>query len=144
MNTRKVRRGNNAGMAQITAVIFITIAALVIMAVATRQLDQFNLVQRHEEYQICFDGVESARLHSVAILENGAAAALPAPTGSSAKSGGSEIGASSTKGAVGGAASMASVGLETWEPVYDSNNRVVLPPFDSTEANPVEMGGSRA
>jgi hypothetical protein len=30
MNTRKVRRGNNAGMAQITAVIFITIAALVI------------------------------------------------------------------------------------------------------------------
>ncbi len=141
MNTRKVRRGNNAGMAQLTAVIFIAVAALIIVAVATRQLDQFNLVQRHEEYQICFDGVESARLHSVAILENGAAAALPAPTGSSAKSGGSEIGASSTKGAVGGAASMASVGLETWEPVYDSNNRVVLPPFDSTEANPVEMGG---
>ncbi|HRZ18009.1 MAG TPA: hypothetical protein P5141_10650, partial [Candidatus Hydrogenedentes bacterium] len=88
-------------MAQLTAVIFIAVAALIIVAVATRQLDQFNLVQRHEEYQICFDGVESARLHSVAILENGAAAAPPAPTGSSAKSGGSEIGASSTKGAVG-------------------------------------------
>ena len=44
MSTGRALRRNNAGMAQITAVIFISVAALIIVAVATRQLDQFNLV----------------------------------------------------------------------------------------------------
>lgn len=144
MSRNRVRRaGGNAGMAQLTAVIFISVAALVIVAVATRQLQQFRLVERHEEFQICFDGVESARLHSVAILEGASAGGGAAPPdgvniNTVSKS---SIGPSSTKGAAGGGASDASVGLETWDPVYDNNNRIVLPPFDSTDADPVELPG---
>lgn len=106
MSRNRVRRaGGNAGMAQLTAVIFISVAALVIVAVATRQLQQFRLVERHEEFQICFDGVESARLHSVAILEGAAAGGetTAPPTGVNVNPvSKSSIGPSSTKGAAGG------------------------------------------
>ncbi|NLV41639.1 MAG: hypothetical protein GXY15_10485 [Candidatus Hydrogenedentes bacterium] len=144
MKRNTIRRGGTSGMAQLTAVIFIAVAALIIVAVATRQLDQFRLVERHEDFQICFDGVESARLHSVAILE-GASTGTPAaapPEGVNLNPvSTSGIGASTAKSAAGGGASGASVGLETWDPVYDSDNRIVLPEFDSTEANPVELPG---
>jgi hypothetical protein len=144
MKRNKIRLGGASGMAQLTAVIFIAVAALVIVAVATRQLQQFRLVERYEEFQICFDGAESARLHSVAILEGAAAGGggAPAPGGVSGNTGSkSSIGPSASKSAAGGVASDASIGLETWDPVYDTDNRIVLPEFDSAEVNPVELSG---
>lgn len=69
MNRR--RHPDNAGMAQLTALIFITISVLVITAVTARHLQQRLLVDRHQITQTAFDGAEAALNLSLAQLRAG-------------------------------------------------------------------------
>lgn len=67
------RRGhkNNAGLAQLTALIFITVSVLVITAVTSRHLQQRVLVDHHQITQTAFDGAEAALNLSLAQMRAG-------------------------------------------------------------------------
>lgn len=105
MRRRRAPR-DNAGIALLTAMIFISVSVLVITAVTARHLQQRLLVDQYQIYQTAFDAVEAAHMQSKALLDSG---------------------------------NSGIIGLQGWTPVYDANNNLVLPPFDSRDANPATL-----
>ncbi len=65
------RKRNDAGMALIAALIFITISVIVLTSMTARYVQQRINVDRFEDYYTCFDGVEAAVQQCKVALETG-------------------------------------------------------------------------
>lgn len=102
-NRQRELRGEESGVALLTAVIFVAISLLILGTMVSRHQNQRLQAEFYQTYQTAFDGAESALLGGKLAVENG----------------GSGI-----------------VGLDDWDPVYNDNNTLQLPAFDSTDANP--------
>ncbi len=102
-NRQRELRGEESGVALLTAVIFVAISLLILGTMVSRHQNQRFQAEFYQTYQTAFDGAESALLGGKLAVENG----------------GSGI-----------------VGLDDWDPVYNDNNTLQLPAFDSTDANP--------
>ncbi|MBW7866668.1 MAG: hypothetical protein H3C30_19925 [Candidatus Hydrogenedentes bacterium] len=71
MHGKKILRSSDAGVALLTAVIFISVSVLVITAVTARHLQQRLLVDQYQIYQTAFDAVEAAHMQSRALRDSG-------------------------------------------------------------------------
>ena len=70
------RKQDNAGMALIAALIFITVSVIVLTSMTARYVQQRVNVDRFEDYYTCFDGVEAAVQQSKVAIETGNAGVI--------------------------------------------------------------------
>ena len=70
-NNYSVVRQNNAGMALLTALIFISVAVLVLTSMTARYVQQRIQTDRFEDQYLCFEAAEAAIQQGTAAINNG-------------------------------------------------------------------------
>ena len=110
MSSPPPRHNRERGMALLTAIIFISLALMILAVLSNRFFQQQLLVNQFQIYHTAFDGVEAAMAMSrTELMEDG---------------------------------STGIIGLDDWTPVYDDDNRIVLPGFDDNNVSPEVLSTS--